>query len=1695
MGETHPTKAELEAQNKKAIEDKKKAEEREKQKQKEFEDQIKELEKQKKDEEIKKLEAEEKLRKEKEEQKLKEKEEREKKEKETKIQQLRDSQDITAFLNLIKEFRNNYDYEYLKKTLDAFNEKEIVKKYNYIKEEFSSHIQLISEIIFYDNIDKIGSDCLKKLMIILLFYEKLKDNIEDVVKKSLEKPKLKDFIFDIMLDYSELFGEDIKFVNVGINVYKEFVDYSISKGLYSKSLKYLSNNITQLNLLFSNIDKIFNTRQKIVYEKLNDYKGADKIIKDLIEYQEKKKSQFIYFPTTFWKNYYSYYKNNENDYIKNILELYKLLLLYISLGEDIEYKYELAEKIHKYIENKIKDIKVAKEQINLLFNYDPYYLYHEFKNSREPKIFKNIDICDFKTDEEIKYFQKYDLENIYGDFFKDYLEIIIEKSHDLEKLNMILNLTIIKEQDNKNRYITLLLNKYKNINELELNEECEKSFINFFDKVIEYTPKKKIEVINECLIAFRNNYNIYLKVIEKYKNDLEILKQISKSSNKNLENIESLIELIKNIKEEDQKKEYFNNLKERIITYDEFLKKEESDNLKLLAQLMKNNLIPESIYLDKNKDILNTIYDKLSTYDEKKSIYLNTILNEKEETKKIYENRFELIKLAKEDKFIPKIELKKIIDKYKRVKDLIEKAYNISYQLSFYYKEKLKNDIDKINSIYKDYLNKDIILNKWISKEKDIFEFIKKFEKKADLIKSLKEIILFRIIYEEFSEGDEIVKFDNSKKSFDECKIIFTDINKGNHNILNKWQNYFKKEKGINDELKKLKEYYKINDTENTDKIAKNIMIFTKKNIYYEDIKYLLNFLKLFEVEATELSNILNEKKLEFEGNDHIIDFTKLEKINEYLECKEIYINDGKDDSDLIKLVRLLNDKQNQINFIKSKDVDSAAALIYRLNPTADSLRFEDILQYQNCVSFINNIGTKIKDYELLTKIKEKLKKDKVDVILFSFQSYFINYESIKALDDFDSSKDVYQDISKILNNSEFKIQLFKREFRVYDDNKKEIKINANNLDGLIELKDNINLNFESLPDNMNENKKREFELKRNRIKIFVRYIEQLQQIIKYFSILESKGCPFLIDIVVTALKDNITFELVNNRLKYKLLILKLKEYCNAMAEYQLKFYKENEYFRFVYEKQLYRLFKRTKRRDKDISSYIRFFTNGDSIKDDVPFFESRFTDQSKAYKFYREAIEDNFKLISKYIENIFIINNTSLNNLYEDIKVKEIFNLKGVYKCNIQKSNMELFIIKIFLKLTDGFPIAQNILLTNKETSTGEIYSFMYRAIKCRFNTLFIISISDDFSIQNLNIMTNLVNQIISDMKKENTLKTIEDLKPCILFLINKKNSFDNSRGILDVKEIKDLPEYIKGDEDKLDYSLKNDGSEERKNSFKKNFNLSSNILRSSYKGKEESESQKNETKSDKSIKYNEIYDAIKIFTSDCCGLGKTKLIKKKIKENGQYYYYLGIGDDITKDYLFKKLKKMIKRDIKGKRKVGVHLDLFYTKNIPLMQYFLFSFLITKLYQVSDNILYIPKNINIYVEIPNGPLKFLDDFPLLNIFNKINISLDNQEPLDIDENALKKLSWANTRDNIDKNTIIEQNGNPKNYIEKQIYMNVLNYLSSDNDDDRQKYCEDAKKAASYLAKCVYSDKLKKKDKSLKDLTQEEFNNKDIFDF
>ena len=262
-----------------------------------------------------------------------------------------------------------------------------------------------------------------------------------------------------------------------------------------------------------------------------------------------------------------------------------------------------------------------------------------------------------------------------------------------------------------NVLIIRLENFFNDKLQIELLEE---SFIILFCKTLQYYPEIKLEILDKFLKLFGQNNNIYLKVFEninngktkeKEKEAQEIKKKIIKLSTDNLE-LPALIDVIKKLNEE-QRIDYFNNIDKSaiVIENDFFDYKKTSLNLELLMKLVEKKLIPQSMYLDKTVDNLNDIYNVLSNYDEVLPKFEKSILNDDEEIQNKYSERFKLFKLIKGDEFDSDTEFTKIKDRLKEAIQNIEKAHEISGQLSHYYKrtDSYIVEIDKINNIYNDY--------------------------------------------------------------------------------------------------------------------------------------------------------------------------------------------------------------------------------------------------------------------------------------------------------------------------------------------------------------------------------------------------------------------------------------------------------------------------------------------------------------------------------------------------------------------------------------------------------------------------------------------------------------------------------------------------------------------------------------------------------------------------------------------------------------------------------------------------------------------------------------------------------------------------------------------------------------------------------------------------------------------------------
>ena len=182
---------------------------------------------------------------------------------------------------------------------------------------------------------------------------------------------------------------------------------------------------------------------------------------------------------------------------------------------------------------------------------------------------------------------------------------------------------------------------------------------------------------------------------------------------------------------------------------------------------------------------------------------------------------------------------------------------------------------------------------------------------------------------------------------------------------------------------------------------------------------------------------------------------------------------------------------------------------------------------------------------------------------------------------------------------------------------------------------------------------------------------------------------------------------------------------------------------------------------------------------------------------------------------------------------------------------------------------------------------AFFNRAILCDYNILFIVEINDSFSDIQKNIMFTYIDTLLlykkEKYKKSENTKDIEYLNSCIIF-IYERNSKEN---------ISFLNEINRFETKVIEYKSlnKKDG-----NSFENYIKKEKNI----------------DDLSNKSLIFSfkkEIFENIKVITSNICGLGKSYKIKKMIKNDKKNYFHFPLGGILTKVVIFEKLSRLLKK------------------------------------------------------------------------------------------------------------------------------------------------------------------------------------------
>ena len=458
--------------------------------------------------------------------------------------------------------------------------------------------------------------------------------------------------------------------------------------------------------------------------------------------------------------------------------------------------------------------------------------------------------------------------------------------------------------------------------------------------------------------------------------------------------------------------------------------------------------------------------------------------------------------------------------------------------------------------------------------------------------------------------------------------------------------------------------------------------------------------------------------------------------------------------------------------------------------------------------------------------------------------------------------------------------------------------------------------------------------------------------------VLGDKGCSLPINITIKVKQENVNYYLKDKEIKFKDLRHFLLKVKNMYIKQLNSMYKSQPNIRFLFGKQFRNMMKHIEK-NMEMNSFLRYILNiKNNEKNNISEGEKKIERQTEDYILLPELYSQNsFEAISNYIHNIFIKNDKPIESHYNNLKIIPADIYKGIYLHKCQSNTMEKEIIKLFWDKLKEIPIAQNVLITSKETSSEEIQSFLHRAILCNYNTLFVVEINESFSEHQQNIMNSYLDQLL--IYKNNKFKDETDdiidkkytqkyLDSCVVFIYNvdEKNKKNNSF----LKEIKKLdPQYFSKDKNIKKYDI-NDEKKQNEKILSKLGN-------------------------------------IKVVTSDICGLGKSGEIRKLINDDKKKYFHFPLGGILTKNIIFKKLENLLKK-IKNYnfKDVSIHLDLTESEEKSIINEFLFSFLITKFYSNNENIIYIPNNIDIYVEVPNCFEDYLSKFSILNIFKRENI-------------------------------------------------------------------------------------------------------------
>jgi len=1340
------------------------------------------------------------------------------------------------------------------------------------------------------------------------------------------------------------------------NIIEKLIKYTNSQEDMINALSYNRDFLVLLQIINEKIElfnekidgsenSLINIENLIIPKREDDMSQIKSEIQNLFSNESKFNKKFVKFSQVIFDKYINYFesKNLENmEILNNIINEVKTNRQNFNLKTDMDFIN------HENTINLAKEHKLSNLEILNFIKNDKFYNSDEYKQSkfRPAEIISGINIYEINQEFILKW-KEIDFEKIFDLNYYDFASQVCRLDKHIANFSLFLELLNTSKDPSKKEYnyqsISLLQKTFEILFVTYSPGKCP-NFYNDIINLIYYSDQQNYNCIsfNKQVVQKLLNNNIlnkiYFTVLSKFKDlsdvTIEIITDYFTQSTWN-DNVSIILDLIKT--SEKVKKSILKKINKYVIREDEFFEIEETNNYKLLSNLLKTNNfyqkenVEPGLYLEKSMLVLSSIMQKVKSLDINYSLIAYMIDNSKVDI--LYDRLLTIFLLnaneAKEQKDI-------LIKNVELIKIALSTIQTYLEKISLFYPNKYYKEIIDLNSVVKQI--KLGTIDSYIKKYSYSYNnYITKLRDDVEKIGRRSESSFFISIYNDIKSKnmlDDENCFKKAIKSFEKIKDIFTKnkLEDSNENIVQMCLKPFKnKEEELKKEIDIDVELLNISKVKNKLNLYEDLVILLKK----EDMLHLVEAIKIFiaqmGVNKGTFSKDLDYMNQKFERRK----VKKIQKSIDMLSKYEITYDtkNPENNKEYLNILLLIRKQPKSIEFLNQTSLEDCRRL-QELPGLFDNgfLSVNDILDLEKCIDFMQKFVNsqpmnKLKDIELINKFKEEV--DKYKDISLHFTRFINNFaiinEMIKnGLDRAEMSKNK---VSLILQKCEITISNNKDKFFncfYFDENRNnENDLIPSNLSlkDLFDLRDRAQLNRVVITQGDNNAQEKEKIILNNK-----KFIELVSEINNLYGLLQEiywKGFPKEFIVKIKAEYNNILFEIdkkVYNT--YEEAVKTIRDILNSINQEQLIGYRDRKLVRYFFGLQFnyfYNIVNEPKQKHLfKLIPFLKYSTN-ELVVNNLQTFN---------YKTSKNTYKDIIINCDRYLNKILKLNNLTYDQIYRDSiieKKPKIGKYKGIYTYLCE--NLEKDIFQIFKYLTTHNPIAQNILLCNKETTNEEIISFLYRAILCEFNSCFILGGIESLNFDKKVTFFNIINNLYVENNKK--------MQSFLLILYINKTS--------DIYKWLELEKTIK----KLDL--------------------------------------------DKKLYADEKYDSylIELIYSDKSGVGKSTIVKTYVKDQCKKYIYFPLGGVLKRDEILMRLQRLELDD-----NCIIHLDLFDSDEISLMMEFLFSVLITNLYRKDENVFYLSKKIEVKVEIPNSFIDYFAKFPLLNLFRKRKLSIDKLAPL-----------------------------------------------------------------------------------------------------